>query len=136
MQDEIKKIDLNTAFLIGVDVVDKQHRFLIDLYNDLVDKLQGAGGRPEIDEVLKMLFDYTQYHFSAEEELMQAAQYPRYEAHRRQHETFIRALTDLGSCDHLSQESLAGLARFLGQWIQGHILITDKEMGEHIGQPH
>jgi len=135
MNNQIERIDLKTEFLIGIEAVDRQHSFLIDLYNDLADKLNQGKDQPEIEEVLEKLFDYTRYHFSTEEKIMEARRYPGLESHRRQHQTFIRTLSDFSSHHNLTGEGLAGVVNFLGQWVQGHILITDKEMGEFLMPP-
>ncbi|MEI7609726.1 MAG: hypothetical protein WCJ64_20285, partial [Rhodospirillaceae bacterium] len=50
-----------------------------------------------------------------------------------QHESFVRSLNDLVT--DRSGDKVADLRRvafFVGTWIRGHILVTDKQLGEFV----
>ena len=62
----------NAYFETGNDVVDKQHRYLIDRVNAFAPLLAKAGDQPPegIADLFKQLRDYANWHFATEERLM------------------------------------------------------------------
>ncbi|MEI7610451.1 MAG: hemerythrin domain-containing protein, partial [Rhodospirillaceae bacterium] len=95
MDEIFTPINLNDAYMIGIDSVDQEHRFLIGIYNDLLAKIASGHSEDLIDEIVKKLFDYADYHFASEERVMATADFPGLGAHRHQHESFVRSLNDL-----------------------------------------
>ena len=71
MNEEIKKIEWNDEYLLGVPEIDKQHKKLIAIANELYDVVTGdeSALKEKMPSILKELTDYTEYHFSNEEEL-------------------------------------------------------------------
>ena len=137
MDDIFKPIDLNEAYKIGIDSVDQEHCFLIGIYNDLVGKINDKGTAALIDSVIKKLFDYADYHFASEERVMISTDFPGIDPHRRQHESFVRSLNDIVT--EQTGDKAADLRRvvaFVGSWIRGHILVTDKQLGEFVIARH
>ena len=61
-------IEWDSKYDVGVEAVDKQHRHLVDLMNDLYDAC--IGERLELDQkfkdVMKELVDYVMVHFKDE----------------------------------------------------------------------
>lgn len=133
MDDIFTPIDLNDTYKIGIDSVDQEHRFLIGIYNDLVGKIGKGSGDDLVESVIKKLFDYADYHFASEERVMISTDFPGLDPHRRQHESFVRSLNDLAT--ERTGDKVADLRRvvaFVGSWIRGHILVTDKQLGEFV----
>ena len=87
------------AYLTHIDELDEQHQRLVGLINDLYTDLQNCPEdmqkRACIAKTLDELVDYSIYHFSAEEKLMQEYDYPEYEQHKSEHEEFKRKVTQL-----------------------------------------
>ena len=133
MDEIFTPINLNDTYVIGIDSVDQEHRFLIGIYNDLLAKIASGHAEDLIDEIVKKLFDYADYHFASEERVMVTADFPGLDAHRRQHESFVRSLNDLVT-DRSGDKGadLRRVAIFVGTWIRGHILVTDKQLGEFV----
>lgn len=75
--------DLN----IGIEVIDSQHRRIVDYINDLTHAII-AEDQAEVADVLERLRDYTFDHFAFEEQLMQKAGYELLEAHQAVHRRF------------------------------------------------
>ena len=133
MNETFAPIDLSDAYKVGIDSVDQEHRFLIGIYNDLVTKIGSGMSTDTLDGIVKKLFDYADYHFASEERVMLSTDYPGIELHRRQHESFVRTLNDLVT-DRSDDRGadLNRLVAFVGTWIRGHILVTDKQLGEYV----
>ncbi len=133
MDTNFTPIQLTDEYRIGVDSIDQEHGHLINIYNELV-KAAGSAGEAEIAAAtLKKLFEYADYHFASEERVMASVSYPEMEGHHRQHESFIRALDDLAHAQTGSESEILGkLLTFVKNWIRGHILLTDKRLGEFV----
>ena len=94
-----------------------------------------AASTMELEVVFAELAQYTQYHFSEEEALMEASgltsQYV--ENHRGKHRQFITELTILSKGVTTDNRVAAkGLLEFLTNWLAYHILGTDQFMARQI----
>lgn len=124
---------------LGVVLVDKQHKVLIDYLNQLNEFVKNDNERWVIGHVLDGLLDYTKYHFKEEEELMDKYHYPSEAGHKMIHEGFIQKVLDVRSryirCeDNIGQE----LLEFLKIWLVDHILQNDRLMCKYVrenGEP-
>ena len=63
-------MEWNERYNIGIDVIDNQHRQILDYINAL-EHIRISGQRDKIKEALDDLIDYTQSHFSFEENLLE-----------------------------------------------------------------
>jgi len=113
-------------YLIGVELADKHHRNLIEIINELYDKLLKGAPHNTIRFYLERLDLYVNTHFKAEEELMIKVKYPEYESHKQIHEGFINELAKLRL---QSEESSIGkeLVIYLVTWLTEHILKVDRK---------
>jgi hemerythrin len=75
---------------------------------------------------LEEMFDYAKEHFTDEEELMQQYDYPESQAHKKQHDYFIRTADELSS----GKVSPDEIAEFLNVWWTIHILKVDMKYKE------
>ncbi|MFB0983724.1 MAG: hemerythrin domain-containing protein, partial [Acinetobacter towneri] len=73
-------MEWSEKFNIGIDVIDNQHRQILDYINAL-EKIRATGAREQIKEVLDDLIDYTQSHFSFEENLLSQVNYQYLPSH-------------------------------------------------------
>jgi len=118
---------------IGVEAMDEQHKRLLELLNQLHDSLETGDNHETLAGVLDGLAQYTQVHFSAEEELMSQHGYPDLPAHREQHQKLTAHLLWLtgrfrgGEAD-LAREAL----RFVKRWLCIHIVGSDKQYGNFL----
>ncbi|HHH46978.1 MAG TPA: bacteriohemerythrin, partial [Thiotrichales bacterium] len=114
-------------YSVGIDSIDRQHRRLINLINQLQTAIDFAMDREFEREALDELVDYTRTHFSYEEELMREYGYPDFEAHRREHEGMIRKVENLLSSYERDPEGTIQEAHdFLRDWLIHHIQGTDR----------
>ena len=60
---------------VGVELIDNQHTVLFNTINELHDAMMKGQGRAKVGELLGMLLAYTRNHFSAEEALMEDADF-------------------------------------------------------------
>ncbi len=136
MDEIFSPIDLTDAYKVGITTIDREHQFLIGLYNGLVSAVRRGNARDMWDDAFQKLVAYADQHFANEERLMIARKYPDYDNHKRQHDNFIQNLNLLATerANRNEEAALELLLAFIGQWIRGHILITDKQLGEYAKQ--
>jgi len=113
-------------YVIGVEIADKHHRNLIEIINELYDKLLKGAPHNTINFYLDRLDLYVNTHFKAEEELMLKVKYPDYENHKKVHDSFVLELSKLKV---QSETTSIGkdLVIYLVTWLTKHILKVDKE---------
>ena len=105
---------------VGVELIDSQHKRLIDLINALGD---GADQGQALDDMV----DYVDDHFTAEERLMKAASYSGLAEHHAVHATFVRKLVEFTRQHRLGMLTGSDIRSYLQDWLFTHIMETDQE---------
>ncbi|MEI6559574.1 MAG: bacteriohemerythrin [Rhodospirillaceae bacterium] len=121
--------------LLGIGLIDEQHQSLVALFNALIDRLNDGFSDSERQVLVNRLFEYTQYHFTAEEQIMDSCKYAKRHSHKKQHDAFVMNIKDFANGKAMSPQGVMEIAQFLSVWIQQHILIADKEMGAFVSGP-
>jgi hemerythrin-like metal-binding protein len=124
-------------FETGLELVDNQHRALVDMVNLAAPHLavNDAVAKRAVGPLLDKLTRYALVHFRDEEQLMaQKKMAGDYLVHHHQtHQAFVDELTQMR---HQYEEdgNLSGpeLLRFLGSWLSFHILVEDQRMAAQI----
>ena len=114
--------DLDT----GVDVIDNQHRRIVDYINELYEA-QESGDRAAVGEVLDQVVEYTVSHFSFEESLMQKAGYEFLDSHRKVHELFIKRAGKYVERFNNDEDIAGELLSMLRRWLINHIKNEDSD---------
>jgi hemerythrin len=116
-------------------LIDAQHKMLIKRLNDLNQALATGQGPAKIASTLNFLIDYTDFHFTAEEQHMTKNNYPQLGAHKEQHEVFKTTLANLET-DLAEEGATQGLAdsidKLLVQWLLNHIRTVDVAFGKFL----
>ncbi|MCL4233317.1 MAG: hemerythrin family protein [Deltaproteobacteria bacterium] len=122
-------------FSVGVARFDTQHKRLIDLLNTMHDAMMKGQGQGALGPTLNELIRYTQTHFEDEEKAFAAAGYPEAFAHRQEHQALIKQVSDIKKRFDTGEIALSlTTTSFLQEWLQNHILGTDKKYGPHLNQ--
>lgn len=124
-------------FVTGIELVDRQHRDLVDLINAAAPQLAALGEAPAraVRPLLQGLADYALTHFRDEEALMREGHIDaRHLAHHQHlHATFANDVTRMiGETDADIEVSGADLLRFLISWLTFHILAEDQFMARQL----
>lgn len=115
------------SYEINVPEIDVQHRHLVGLINELSDAMMVRSGQRAVPHILNELSEYIQFHFAAEEKLMENIDFPELHNHRQQHLEFAQQVFDYKERYSLKHElDTPGLLNFLCDWLKGHILENDK----------
>ncbi|SEA62202.1 methyl-accepting chemotaxis protein [Desulfuromusa kysingii] len=133
-QSSEKMFQWKDEYNTGVALMDKQHRRLVDLINQLFQCMRDGGDRMVLAEVVDELVDYTVTHFRAEEDVMRKYNYPDFEAHQQIHKSFVEKVgvyaNKLKSGERLPP---ADIYNFLKDWLINHIEKQDRDgYGEYL----
>ncbi len=126
-------IKWDSSFVLGIDLVDKQHKTLVEQINKLIRAMEEGKSKEIIFEMVDFLIDYAATHFRDEEEIMKNVNYPELKEHQEAHKNFAEFVVELQ--EKLQKEGIkSGMAmsmkKFLGNWLIYHIKDTDKKIGE------
>lgn len=124
----------------GIELIDDEHSRLFEIIREANELINAELLHDKYDEIVRLLEElknYTEFHFSDEERLMESIQYPGLAAQRRAHTAFVERLveidlSDLDDMDNNQQEYLNDLIRFLLGWLSTHILGADKKIGDYM----
>ncbi len=122
---------------VGVDLIDEQHKMLIEKMNALDRAVRRSHAVPKIIQTLDFLIEYTDFHFGTEERNMVAMEYPGYDYHKGQHREFVTTLKHLEEDfeEEGATESLAeAINTFMFNWLVKHIKTVDVQFGKFIGE--
>lgn len=81
-------IEWNSSFLIGIHEIDKHHKHLVALLNQVYDGHKLEIPQHRLHSIIVELSDYANYHFNCEERWMKDTSYPDFEEHKKEHDIF------------------------------------------------
>ena len=115
---------------MGVEKFDEHHKRIFAFINDLNDAMERGRGTDLLGEILDKLADHCEFHFAAEENLMEKHLYPYLEAHRREHEKLTAQVEKMRAALKAGDElRIPAVLDFLTHWLSNHIHKIDKEYG-------
>jgi hemerythrin len=122
-------------YLVGQPDIDRQHKKLFQLADQLHGAMTAGKGKDVLMETLGDLIDYTKRHFAAEEALMQRSNYPGYAEHKAFHDKLTAQVVQFQT-DFASGKSIVTiqLLQFLKDWLQHHIGETDRKIAVYLSQ--
>ena len=119
----------------GYSNIDKQHKEWIAAVNAIFDAHQSKKGRKEVEQALRFLLEYTSAHFSDEEAIQEAYEYPGYLSHKQLHEKFKEKVLEMGEKLHRNDstgELVSNVCLTMGRWVVHHIKVEDCKMAAYI----
>ena len=131
----MKDLIWDNTLSVQIQEIDEDHRRLVDLFNILNHAVEEGDATNYIEAVMEELISCTVWHFRHEERLMLKYAYAGFEEHKTEHQELIesaKALQQkfLQEDKPLSSEDI----QFLEQWLTGHILGADMELGDYLGE--
>ncbi len=113
----------------GIDIIDSQHKRIVDYINSLHDAQQ-ADDRAKVGDVIDELVDYTVSHFAFEESLMENAEYPFVGPHQRVHGLFVKKVSTFVDRFKAGEDVTDELLTMLQKWLINHIKNEDGDYKE------
>lgn len=122
--------------ITGNETIDAQHKELISRIDAFVRACEESDSKVKAIKMLDYLDEYTQFHFSAEEELQKNVNYPELSKHHDKHEEFKATIKDL--YDYLDEHEgpndqfIELVKTKVIDWLFGHIKTFDRSVAEYI----
>jgi hemerythrin len=134
-EEVINKVMWDERYIIDNSNIDEQHKKIFSIL-DLLENSCNSESESESESESKTilfaidsLFEYTQVHFHAEEQLMLSGNYNKYEEHKLLHEQFIDSILIYREQFELigASEIAVMLCLKLREWLVNHILFVDQD---------
>lgn len=119
----------------GNEIIDHQHKELIEAINRLLEACAKGHGRAKIGETLTFLNDYIGKHFADEEKLQIKSRYPDYTNHKKYHEGFKQVVRDIIADYEKNGATITLVGKVnssIGDWLINHIKKEDVKVAKHI----
>jgi hemerythrin len=129
---KLKIIEWRQSLSMGIPILDRQHRGLLQMTNDL---FTGCLYGRKISEayfrtVSHKMMDHIKTHFLTEELMMEKSKYPYIADHQKQHREFIDDMNGhMGKFENGEKLAPQNFVRQLREWFMTHIAIVDKKFG-------
>lgn len=120
------RVQWSARYEVGIEVIDGQHRHLLEHINRLQEALSSGQELDELVESLRELVRYTEHHFATEERLMDEVGASA-ERHRGEHQRLLEAL--MRFTVNLDTASVSESSHFLQDWLFRHIDEVDRPFG-------
>jgi len=123
------------SIALNISEIDNQHKQLVMIINEMFDAMKDARGFDVIDDILKRLVDYTEYHFLTEEKYFDQFRYSESEPHKEEHRYLVDRVNEFKKafdkgqikCDGSDSVITVDLWKLLKHWLINHIQISDKK---------
>ncbi len=113
--------------LIHHPLVDKQHKMIVDGINALFRSINNKPGSLSLENTMADFFQVTLQHFEDEQKIFLASDYPLKEEHLEKHTDIIDQLKGFDQRIRAGEKGFENeLLDFLKEWLQVHIILTDR----------
>jgi len=124
-------IQWKESYRLGIEEIDNQHKKLFEIANRAYELLKNEMLVDKYDHIVSIieeLRDYAKYHFQYEEDYMEKINYRKRLSHKVINNDFVEKMNEinLDQVDENQDQYLMNILDFVVQWIEQHILGTDK----------
>ena len=121
-------IQWDPSFSVGHQDIDNDHKKLLGMINQLQTAIHYQTDETTIEQTLNELIDYTKYHFSREEKIMQDHNYPQFEDHKQEHDRMVEQVTRFIDEYRIDKtRTIENVLQFLKSWLINHINGSDQQ---------
>ncbi len=126
-----ERLEFTEAIMTGDEVIDTQHKYLIELINEVADVVNAGTAETELGPILPTLQYFTEWHFGREEECMHARHCPFADINKDAHARFLAIVDDFIQQfrrDGGSQDLALTIHTSLCDWLVNHIQGIDSKI--------
>lgn len=129
-----KPINWEHKYELGVEDIDYQHHYFVNLINRLSDELANTTDNAYRTSLIAELNAYARFHFKSEENMMMRAGFPELDQHKEHHRDLIDKLSYQESMLTIneSEEDSRELIEFLVQWFLHHTAAEDRRFADFL----
>ena len=122
----------NDSYAIGVERIDHQHQYFINMFNIIRDKIETGHGSEVLRHAIQEMYYYVFFHFYSEENLMRESGYRGLSDQQIAHKGFLNEFTRRIKAWDGDPASLQSLLEYLFRWFINHIADDDVAIGHHL----
>ncbi|MCF6239799.1 MAG: bacteriohemerythrin [Bacteroidales bacterium] len=112
----------NDLYKLGIEIIDAQHKKLVDLINKLHDAFTEGKAHNITNEIIEEMLNYADYHFQMEEVIFDKHNYPQSDQHKILHNDFFEKANVYKARVAKGEENVHyDLLKYLKEWLTGHI---------------
>ncbi len=116
-----------------VPEIDAEHRAFYLLCDELQQAVATGAGAERLNTIMQSIVASLEDHFSHEERLMRASQYPIFAWHKQQHDGVRRKLKEFETLLARGDSDVPqDLVEYLAHWLKGHLSLTDRMLGAYL----
>jgi len=124
---------LEPKYLVGIDVLDRQHKEIVDLVNELYGAVVAKKSVNLNLELLTRLVKAAKTHFATEEQVLRTRSCPDYLRHKAAHEGLERSLSELrGQIARRKRELTIEYVELMKLWLIDHLAEFDLEYAKFL----
>ena len=119
-------IDWNDSLSVSVAEIDRQHKELVALLNELHQAMGERRSVEALGAIIDGLVGYVASHFATEEKYFDQFGYPEAPAHKAEHAEFAAKAMDFKAGHEAGRVTLSiEILSFLADWVRNHIRDAD-----------
>ena len=129
-------IDWKPAYDLGIEDIDYQHHFFLNLINRLSEEVVKSARTEYRTALIAELNAYAHFHFISEENLMMRSGYPKLEQHRQHHADLLDQLSlkENNLAMNSSEQDVRDIIDFLTNWFLKHTTHEDRLFADFLHQ--
>ncbi|MGA2113514.1 MAG: bacteriohemerythrin [Bryobacteraceae bacterium] len=111
---------------VGIPELDAQHRHLLELLNELLQRMQAGESEGATEAARKELMRCAESHLQREELVLRVRGYPGYAQHKAEHDGYRARFASLAAHADRGDFSVR-LSNFVAEWWRFHVLTSDQQ---------
>ena len=114
----------------GVKELDEQHKQFIALINGMLTALEKREVKQVIDDTLRQLLAFANFHFATEEKYLDMCEYPGAAQHKLGHQKLVDGINELAEGWKTSQDPYVfyyRLLNFMKDWLKNYLVDEDQK---------
>ena len=128
---EKKLIIWDDYYSVGYDLIDEQHKKLVEMINELYSAFISGTAQKKAADIVNEMIKYTDYHFKTEEKFFEEFNYPEIDEHKIIHKSFVDKVIEVKEgLDSKKVTVSYDIMNFLRKWLLEHILQEDKKFAK------
>jgi len=131
----IREIIWTDEYSVGVEAIDAQHRELTRLVNEIVTNQDDLISTGDLSKSFAKFLKLVKEHFQFEEKLLSENNYPDYEKHLMEHNSYAEMIAEFIESANQGQSHLVDhFILFLHGWWRHHVLEEDMKYKQFLNE--
>ena len=128
-------IKWDPSFSVNVEIIDEQHKMLVQMINDLYEAMQAGKENQKLSKLINQMSVYAAMHFAREEHYFDTLGYPEAKEHKDEHLYFEEKVSQFENDFNSGKQELTyDIMHFLSNWLTNHIKGSDKSFGPFLNE--